>query len=264
MKRLVFYMNAQVARIRTLAAYKGKSWRNLPINESGEPLVAVPEEMCHSFYCLEMRLIDSPVIFLRRATMNMYLEARKIMLSLGYDILVYDGWRSLTLQENLFWHYFKQFTVARFNMQESFVSAKSPQEIRASFNRLPEALRLSMKEANRIYVSWPSSDPLSPSPHSTGGSIDVWPYKNGRPLNLGVPFDWMDDKAGAFYHLKTGRRKFFDDDDGAVCHNRNMLLYAMTKAGFSCYGPEIWHFNYGNQMDSLVKGGVAIYSYIEP
>jgi len=38
----------------------------------------------------------------------------------------------------------------------------------------------------------------------------------------------------------------------------------MTKAGFSCYGPEIWHFNHGNQMDSLVKGGMAAYSYIEP
>lgn len=263
MNELVLYVNAQVARVRTLLAYRGKSWRNLPIKETGEPLVTVPEKMCHSFYCLEMELIDSPVIFLRRTTLDMYLEARKIMLSLGYDILVYDGWRSLVLQENLFWYYFKQFTVARFNMQERFVGAKSPQEIKEGFNQLPESLRLSMKEANKTYVSWPSSDSLSPSPHSTGGSIDVWPYKNGQPLNLGVPFDWMDDEAGAFYHLKTMRRKFFGND-GVACHNRNVLLYAMTKAGFSCYGPEIWHFNHGNQMDSLVKGGVAIYSYIEP
>jgi D-alanyl-D-alanine dipeptidase len=263
MNNFGLYVYAQIIRVRTLLAYRGKSWRNLPIKESNESLVVVPAEMCHSFYCLEMKLTDDPVIFLRKSTLDMYLDARRIVLSLGYDILVYDGWRSLVLQENLFWYYLKKFTVARFNVQEKFANAESPQEIEDLFNQLPESLRMSMKEANRTYVSWPSSNPLSPSPHSTGGSIDVWLYRNGQPLNLGVPFDWMDDEAGAFYHLKTGRKKFFGND-GVVCSNRNILLYAMSKAGFSCYGPEIWHFNYGNQMDALVKGNVARYSYIEP
>lgn len=73
----------------------------------------------------------------------------------------------------------------------------------------------------------------------------------------------MKDDAGAFYHLKI-RRKRFSGNDAKICRNRNILLMSMVKAGFTCYGPEIWHFNFGNQMDALVKGGIACYSYIEP
>jgi len=73
----------------------------------------------------------------------------------------------------------------------------------------------------------------------------------------------MEDDAGAFYHLKL-RRKRFHGNDQEISRSRNILLYAMTQAGFSCYGPEIWHFNYGNQMHALVAGGCACYGYFEP
>ncbi len=97
----------------------------------------------------------------------------------------------------------------------------------------------------------------------TGGAIDVWLYQDGVPVNMGVPFDWMEENAGAFYHFRMNRPRF-KGNDGNICERREVLLVAMVEAGFSCYGPEIWHFNYGNQMDALVKGGSAIYSYIEP
>lgn|GEM_PF-2809147 len=83
-----------------------------------------------------------------------------------------------------------------------------------------------------------------------------------KKIDLGVPFDWMDVEAGAFYHFKHRRKKF--NDDRKVCQNRELLLSAMIKAGFTCYPPEIWHFNFGNQMDALVKGGHAIYSVTAP
>ena len=73
----------------------------------------------------------------------------------------------------------------------------------------------------------------------------------------------MEVDAGAFYHLKRKRKPFLGNDR-AISARREVLLYAMIKAGFTCYGPEIWHFNYGNQMDALVRGGPARYSYIEP
>jgi D-alanyl-D-alanine dipeptidase len=120
-----------------------------------------------------------------------------------------------------------------------------------------------MREANRTFVSWPSKDPTCPSPHATGGAVDVWLVEEGSTANLGVPFDWMEEDAGTFYHLKR-RRSRFSGNDSKVCRNRSKLILAMANAGFSCYGPEIWHFNYGNQMDALVKGGAACYSYIEP
>lgn len=247
---------------RTEDAYAKGSWRELPIQECNEPLAQVTPALCHSFYSWEMNLTTDRRIFLRKSVAEMFLEANRIISASGIRLVIYDGWRSVALQENLFWYYLKIFTAAKFNVQDHFSQTATNHEVKEAFLLLPLDLQEKLKEANRMYVSWPSSDPLRPSPHSTGGSIDVWPFRFGRPVDLGVPFDWMEDNAGAFYHLKTERLKF--ENDLAICRNRELLLEAMVGAGFSCYPPEIWHFNFGNQMDSLVTGEIARYSYIEP
>ena len=120
-----------------------------------------------------------------------------------------------------------------------------------------------MLEMNRAYISWPSADPLCPSPHVTGGSVDVWLHKEGKPASLGVPFDWMEKSAGAFYHLHPFRRKVVALEAIEI-KRRSILLSSMIKAGFTCYGPEFWHFNHGNQMDSVVTRRTAKYSIIWP
>lgn len=249
-------------RLRTIRAYKYGNWRTLPIRENGEPLVQVPAEYCYPYYVREMRLITDDRVFLRREVLNRYLRAQRTLRAHGFDLVVYDGWRSVELQENLFWFYLREFTAARFNRREEFAALREMSEIRDHFNGLPPDVQTTLREANRMYVSWPSRDPASPSPHATGGSIDVWLYKDGVAANLGVPFDWMEADAGAFYHMKRWRKSF--PGDRRVSFNRDLLLLAMIDAGFSCYPPEIWHFNFGNQMDALVKGGPAVYSYIEP
>lgn len=249
---------------KTVRAYSGgRNWRSLPVQECGEPLVLVPKEFSYPFYVHEMRIADDERVFIRERLFEMFLQARSNLLHEGLELKIYDGWRSILLQENIFWLYLKQFTAKRFSLEDHFFKACTPSEIRDVFSDLPEVTRVIMREANRQYVSWPSADPSCPSPHATGGSIDVWPYKDGQPVNLGVPFDWMEKDAGAFYHLKLIRKRF-PGNDKLVVKNRNLLLWAMAKAGFSCYGPEIWHFNFGNQMDSLVTGKTAIYSYKEP
>jgi D-alanyl-D-alanine dipeptidase len=249
---------------KTVRAYSnGRSWRALPIRECGKPLVLVPREFNHPFYVREVSLADDERVFLRERLFEMFLRARETFLREGLELKIYDGWRSVDLQESIFWLYLKQFTVKRFGLEDHFLEASTADGIRDLFMELPETTRVTIREANRQYVSWPSSDLSCPSPHATGGSIDVWLYKDGQPVNLGVPFDWTEESAGAFYHLKPIRKRFAGNDK-AVSRNRNLLLWAMAKAGFSCYGPEIWHFNFGNQMDSLVTGKTAIYSYKEP
>lgn len=249
---------------KTVRAYgRGKDWRVLPIRECGEPLVLVPREFNRPFYVHEAHLASDERVFLREKLFVMFLHARGILLQDGLELKIYDGWRSIELQENLFWFYLKQFTVKKFGLLDHFGKANTPEEIRDVFLQLPETTRITLKEANRRCVSWPSSDFSCPSPHATGGSVDVWLYENGQPVNLGVPFDWLEEDAGAFYHLKPIRNRFAGNDR-LISKNRNLLLWAMSNAGFSCYGPEIWHFNFGNQMDSLVTGKTAIYSYVEP
>jgi D-alanyl-D-alanine dipeptidase len=250
-------------RLITLRAYRSGDWRKIPIEENRQPLIEVSSDMSFPYYAKEMHLVKDERVFLREEVLDRYLQARKILRAQGYDLLVYDGWRSVELQENLFWFYMKAFTAARFAQKDQFESLETFSEIRDYFNGLPETLRTTMRDANRTYVSWPSKDPIAPSPHATGGAIDVWLYRDGKPANIGIPFDWMEEDAGAFYHMKL-RRKRFAGNDRQICKNRSLLLLAMIRAGFSCYGPEIWHFNFGNQMDALVKGGHAVYSYTEP
>lgn len=256
------YLQLQHARFKTLCAYRYGDWKKISIKECGEKLVQVPNEIVFPFYAKTMKLTEDKRIFLRESTLTKTLEARKYLQKIGYDLRVYDGWRSTELQENLFWHYMREFTAKQFGKYDEIKNLSSS-EMKAHFENFPPELRATMIGANRTYVSLPSKDVLCPSPHSTGGSVDVWLFKDGEAENLGVPFDWMEKNAGAFYHLKI-RRNRFSGNDRLICQNRKLLLLAMIKASLTCYGPEIWHFNYGNQMDALVKGGHAIYSYIEP
>jgi zinc D-Ala-D-Ala dipeptidase len=257
------YLRLQRIRYLTLHAYRSGDWRKLPIEENNDQLIEVPREISFPYYAREMQLVKDERLYLRREVLSRILQARTMLAAQGFDLVVYDGWRSTELQGNLFWYYMRSFTAAKFGQGDRFEQLKGFDEIRDYFNGLSPDLQITMREANRTYVSWPSSDPVSPSPHATGGAVDVWLFKRGEAVNLGIPFDWMEEDAGAFYHLKL-QRKRFRGNDKQICHNREVLLLAMTSAGFSCYGPEIWHFNYGNQMDALVKGGPAIYSYIEP
>lgn len=260
---MLSYLKLQMARWRTLRAYKEGDWRKIPIMENNQPLIEVPSEISFPFYCRVLKVIKDERLFLRGEALEKVLRAREFLKSFGFDLMIYDGWRSLELQENLFWYYMKLFTVEKFGLGKQFFGLSSTIDISECYKDLSPEVRKLIFEANRTYVSWPTSDPLCPSPHSTGGAVDIWLYKDGEAENLGVPFDWMKDAAGAFYHLKI-KRKRFSGNDARICRNRTMLLLSMLGESFTCYGPEVWHFNFGNQMDALVKGGVACYSYIEP
>jgi len=256
------YIRLQYLRYVTLRAYRSGDWCKIPIRDNGQELVPVPEEMAFPFYARVMKLVADEHMYLRSEVLERVIGVRERLRSFGLDLVVYDGWRSIELQENLFWFYMRAFTARKFNQKEQFEHLDGSAAIKEYFSSLPPETQAVMREANRTYVSWPSKDPAAPSPHATGGAVDVWLIANGAEADLGVPFDWMEEEAGAFYHLKL-RRKRLAGNDKKVCRNRTRMILAMSGAGFSCYGPEFWHFNYGNQMDALVKGGSASYSYIE-
>lgn len=262
------YQTREEATLRAIAsqtqnAYSKNSWKNIPIVENNEPLVELPWTVSFPYYSKVMGLEGGETIFLRKTVASRFFRARGKLLCLGYDLRIYDGWRSVELQENLFWFYLKKFTLNAYPQIKSlFEDCIEVSEIKRRFYQLSGDDQEKLMAANCKYVSWPSKDLSSPSPHSTGGAIDVWLFKEDKPLDLGVPFDWMEESAGAFFHLRKDRKKFSNDEE--VSKRRTALILAMVNSGFSCYEPEFWHFNLGNQMDSLVKGVDACYSYIEP
>lgn len=253
----------QMIASQTTRANLSGDWKNVPILENNEPLEKVPWAISVPYYSRVMQLVDCEDLYLRKTVLSRLIRARGKLLCFGYDLRVYDGWRSTELQENLFWFYLKQFTLNSFpQTQILFENAREVSEIKNRFYQLSPTTQEALRKANCKYVSWPSKNASFPSPHSTGGSVDVWLFKDNRPLDLGVPFDWMEETAGAFFHLRKDRVKFPNDED--VCRYRTRLILAMVEAGFTCYEPEFWHFNLGNQMDGLVKKTNACYSYIEP
>lgn len=258
----LLWLLAEELRLKTEKRYCQGSWRDVPIAECYEPLVAVPADWCYPYYSKEMGL-GEPIIWLRQGVMERLTLVRAELSQSNLQLVVYDGWRSVEVQRSLFWVYMVRFIAPQYPAASALQSLSDPVEIEAQFGLLDGGLQDQLKQAAVSYVSWPSSDYCRPSPHATGGAVDVWLWRNGQPVNLGVQFDEMTEMAGTFYHHRVSRHPF-SGNDCRVCLDRYLLIVAMAEAGFSCYLPEIWHFNYGNQMHGQVEGTAARYSYIEP
>lgn len=87
------------------------------------------------------------------------LELAARLLPARYGLAVFDAWRPLQLQSDLF--------------QEAYLDPE-----------LPEG-----------FVEMPSDDPATPPPHLTGGAVDLTLTFNGHTLYLGTEFDAFCDDA---------------------------------------------------------------------
>ncbi|SMX27227.1 D-alanyl-D-alanine dipeptidase [Pelagimonas phthalicica] len=131
----------------------------------------------------------------------------------GYQLVLLDGWRSKEVQNTLF-HTIRQQVIADHPKLK-------PNEIE----------RLTLQFASR-----PSDDPLRPSPHITGGSVDVTlADPDGQFLDMGSQFDEPSERSWTLAQVEPHHME-----------RRHVLLQAMTTAGFTNLPSEWWHFDYGN------------------
>jgi D-alanyl-D-alanine dipeptidase len=146
----------------------------------------------------------------------------------GLALLVWDGWRALETQGALYEGYLAELTLAHPGW---------PQE-----RILAEAAR---------YVTPPHQDRRSPPPHVTGGAVDLTlADTEGRPLDLGTPFDAFVPEAGT---------RALEEAPGPARDLRRTLFWAMAGEGFTSYAEEWWHFDHGDQFWGLIAGRPAIY-----
>lgn len=216
-------------------------WKTIPIVESGSSLVEISN--------ISPRLIVKPMYFelgIPGALLNCFIREEivekliKVLKRLpeNLSILVYDGWRPLEVQQSLF------------DMQLDVLRGKNP-----DFD--DEKL---LVEAQK-YVSLPSSNPYKPSPHYTGGSIDITliDRETNVELDMGTIFDDFTEKANT---------RFFDNsksiEELKIAENRRLLYHNMILEGFVNYKYEWWHFDYGNQWWAKQNNTVAIFGGIEP
>jgi len=155
----------------------------------------------------------------------------------GCKFLVWDAWRPTKVQNELFEKY-KDYVKRNTDLTGS-----------------------ELDEAVQKYISLPSTDPLKPSPHLTGGSIDLTIIdKNGSELDMGTGFDYFGAATQTdFYELKN----YIFGKELIIRQNRRLLYNVLTNAGFTNYPHEWWHYDYGNQFWGVLTGRTAIYNKIK-
>ena len=214
------------------------AWQIVPIVECGEPLQRVASEN---------RLFAAPIyrslgydgsldaVYLRAGvTERLRLAARS--LPTGLALVVWDGWRPVELQARLYDDY------------------------RAMIMRDSSLRGRELEERVGKFVSVPSTDPTRPSPHLTGGAVDVTLSDDrGDPLEMGSEFDELTDRSHMDYY-EDGR----GEEELAVRDRRRRLLTVMSGAGFTNFPSEWWHFDYGNQFWAHQTGSIAIYGKTAP
>lgn len=154
----------------------------------------------------------------------------------GLQLLVLDGWRPIALQAALYEDFSRQISA-----------------------RLPQLDAAGHVARTRQFLAPPSADPAAPSPHLTGGSVDLTlASTEGEPLDMGTAFDepsLLSRTAALETAINTASHNARD--------NRRLLFHVMHSAGFTNLASEWWHFDYGNQLWANALGRPrAIYGAI--
>ncbi|WP_171005431.1 M15 family metallopeptidase [Bacillus sp. E(2018)] len=175
-----------------------------------------------------------------RQSIASMLEEASLSLPVGYKFIIWDTWRPVEVQQSLFNNFRKALSVKHPHMNEE------------------ELITLTRK-----YVALPSNHVLKPSPHITGGSVDLSLVDDqGKLLNMGTDFDELSSKASTRYYEIKRKDNTLDSHEVEFLHNRRLLYHSLTSVGFTNYHEEWWHYDFGNQLWGKVSNKKAIYSAI--
>lgn len=182
-----------------------------------------------------------PILGLKNAVKDCYVRKTVYELLLkaqdnlpeGYRLRIWDAWRPLLLQKELY-EVYRQDLINTFNL-----SLLSSEEQDAFISK---------------YIAIPSENPDSPPAHTTGGAMDLTlTDEHGNELDMGTDFDDFSEKAATDYFEKEVY------NGSTVQKNRRILKEAMTKAGFTNLPSEWWHYDYGNRNWANFSKNKAIY-----
>lgn len=218
--------------------FSWNEYKNIPIVDNEENLIPLSTSqhlVTYPFYA-KMGIANAiPECFVRETVFEK-LHYVTNLLPEGIKLVVLDGWRPFSVQQHFF---------------DSLINI-----LRKSFPNHDEQHLFNQAKS---LVSPPSSDKLSPSPHLTGGSVDVTLCDtNGRFLDMGTEFDEASQLSwtAAFEDLSI---------ETEARNNRRILYHAMIAAGFTNLPSEWWHFDYGNQLWSYRKNQPhALYGVSKP
>ncbi|HUV42387.1 MAG TPA: M15 family metallopeptidase [Patescibacteria group bacterium] len=225
-------------------------WKTVEIQESNEDLTNLAREkrlrpfirFAPQYYRQEIP--GSVETMWVRTGVAQALYRAALLLPTGCQFEIWDAWRPAPVQKRLFDQYLEV--------------------LRKKMKGLTEA---ELREETQKYVSLPSDDPTKPSPHSTGGAIDLTIVgPDGKTLNMGVPFDYFGSEARTTFYEEKLREgdTAFSEEEKEILANRRLLYSVMITAGFTNYEEEHWHYDFGDQFWGRIKEQPAIYGKAMP
>lgn len=185
--------------------------------------------------------LQYPLMQLRNSVSECYvreelsdlLQSAANLLPNGIRLRIYDTWRPLALQVELYEHYSEEI-IRKFGLENE------EQEKR--------------EEIISRYVSYPEDNILLPPVHTTGGAVDLTLIdSDGNELDMGTEFDSFSEAARTDYFEHAG-------SDTRIRDNRRILFNAMTKAGFTNLPSEWWHYDFGDRFWAYYNKKPAIYN----
>jgi D-alanyl-D-alanine dipeptidase len=264
-------LKASIPDLSSLRELK-KGYNEMPIDTEDprfdEPVVDIAEYGLagQAYYSRPNVATSSPVLdvpkalFLRKsvaetlAKINEGLANPAITEFFGGEVELYveDALRKVSLQKNLFESVF-------------------PALIRANHPGISDEEMIAKR---KDLIAIPSADSLRPSPHATGGAVDViLRYKRadkGFVAGSEVPMGHADGDTSAKINPDYFEKNPQTTDDFIAQKNRRAFYAIMTGAAFGfdsglANNPtEFWHWCYGDQMWArLRQESAALYSLAE-
>ena len=172
------------------------------------------------------------VAYLRKEVADRLLQAATF-LPKGYALKIFDAWRPYAVQKSLYDEYFEKIKADNPTLTDEELHARA-----------------------KTFVSFPDKSKKFAYVHSSGGAVDLTVVdERGRELDMGTNFDDFSPLA-ATCALEEG------EWESEAKEHRRILYHAMTKAGFTNYPAEWWHYDYGDIFWGATTGKPVQYASV--
>jgi len=232
--KIVLVFSALLIGLGNLVAESPLSFSEIPIQECGEKLIDLKEQIILAYAGRGLDENDRCYTKVRK-TVYVKLCQAQAMLPSGYRFLVYCGWRSLEQQRVIFDRKSQQ-------LKMKFPSLSDEELFTEASKMVAPIVELNQK-------------PNVPPPHSTGGAIDVCLIDaEGHVLDMGALLEKTFEMDPSI--LRTDSEVI---NEGAQI-NRKIMGQALKSVGFVNYEREYWHWSYGDRRWAVqTNSNYAIY-----
>lgn len=227
-----------------------KTYQTIPIEECGEPLVAISDDhfaftVPHPYAAFGAPYGSVSPWRLRAGALAALYEAQVMLSGMqpGWRLKLFDAYRPLSVQAFMVW---REFGCQAKRHDMTLAGYDNPADLAARAPELYAALAPTVFE----FWSMPSDDIATPPPHSTGAAIDLTlENAQGQEVDMGCPIDEISPRAYPNHFGNSARSRESD------FHGRRQLLdAAMSAAGFSRHPNEWWHYSLGDQLWAWASG----------